>query len=181
MDVESRLDIASAEERMKARLPRAARRALTVLAQDVESGEEVLQMAVGLLHTPIVQQSGLLVLTDRRILFIHSGVIQSQQVSVPLDTVTGVAVSKGLLYSSVKTTGPQSNVIVNRVEKTDAETFAGELRSILARRSGGTAKVPYQSVSNVAEEIERLSALRDRGILTELEFATQKSRLLAGD
>lgn len=75
MDPESRSDIAAAEERMKARLPRAARRALTVLAQDVEPGEGVLQMAVGLLHTPLIQQSGLLVLTNRRILFIHSGVI----------------------------------------------------------------------------------------------------------
>jgi hypothetical protein len=137
-------------------------------------------MAVGLLHTPLVQQSGLLVLTDQRILFIHSGVIQSQQVSVPLDTVTGMAVSKGLLYSNVKTTGAQSNVIVNRVDKSDAESFASELRSILAKRAGGSHAVRDRPVLHIAEELERLAGLRDRGILTDLEFSTQKSKLLAG-
>ena len=138
-----------------------------------------IQMAVGLLHTPLVQQSGLLVLTDRRILFIHSGVIQSQQVTVPLDTVTGITVSKGLLYSNVKTTGAQSNVIVNRVDKSDAEAFASELRSILAKRAGGNATVQDKPILHIAEELERLAGLRDRGILTGIEFNEQKSRLLA--
>jgi len=166
---------------MKARLPRSARRALMVIANDVEPDEQVLQMVVGLLHTPLVQQSGLLVLTDRRILFIHSGMIQSQQVSVPLDTVTGIAVSKGLMYSNLKTTGAQSNVVVNRVDKTDAESFAAQLRSILANRASGSTDSSRKSTGHVSEEIERLASLRDRGILTELEFSVQKTKLLAQD
>lgn len=166
---------------MKAKLPRAARRAMSVIAQDVESGESVLRMVVGLLHTPLVQQAGLLALTDRRILFIHSGIIQSQQVSVPLDTVTGVAVSKGLLYSNIKITGPQSNVIVNRVDKTDAESLASELRSILANRARGNTQLSSRSTGGVAEEIGRLAELRDQGVLTELEFTTQKAKILGKD
>jgi hypothetical protein len=178
MGDESRSDITSAEERMKARLPRAARRALAVLAQDLEPGEDVLRMALGLLQGSVVQQNGLLVLTARRILFIHSGFVQSQQISVPLDTVTAVTVSKGPLHSTVKTTGPQSNVVVGRVDKTDAEDFAAELRSILANRAHGMTQPQNHPVGGVAEELERLAALRDRGILTDVEFMTQKSKLL---
>jgi hypothetical protein len=39
---------------------------------------------------------------------------------------------------------------------------------------GGTAAEP-----DVADELEKLAALRDRGILTEAEFAAQKAKLLA--
>jgi hypothetical protein len=39
---------------------------------------------------------------------------------------------------------------------------------------GGAA----ETISRVLGEIERLAALRDRGVLTAKEFATQKSKLL---
>ncbi len=178
MGDELRSDIEAADDRMNVRLPRAARRALTILTEDMEPGEGVLRMALGLLHTSLVQQSGLLVLTDRRIFFIHAGVIQSHQVSVPLDTVTAVAVSKGPVYSIIKTTGAQSNVVVGRVNKTDAESFASELRSLLNDRARGGMQVPSRSSGHVAEELERLAALRDRGVLTDLEFEAQKAKLL---
>jgi hypothetical protein len=94
--------------------------------------------------------------------------------------VTAVSVSKGLLQSTIKTTGPQSNVVVNRVNKSDAEDIASELRTILANRAHGATQAPTakELIGNVAEELERLASLRDRGILTETEFTKQKSKLL---
>ena len=178
MESEDRRNILSAVDRVSTKLSRADRRALAVLDNDLDSGEEVIRLALGMLQTSAIQHKGVLVLTDRRLLFIHSGMIQSHQVSVPLDTVSAVLVSKGLLQSTIKTTGPQSNVVVNRVDKTDAEAFASELRLILANRSIGMTQAPGRSTSHIAEELERLASLRDRGVLTEQEFTVQKSKLL---
>jgi hypothetical protein len=178
MDKESRLDILSAVNQVSTKLPKAAWRALAVLEEDLASGESVLRIVDGYLNGAGFQQHGLLVLTDRRLLFIHSGVLQSQQVSVPLDTVTGASVTKGLTSSTIKTTGPQSNMVINRVNKSDAEAFASELRSILANRARSATAAPVRSANNVAGELERLAALRDRGVLNEAEFSAQKSRLL---
>jgi hypothetical protein len=181
MDNEYRADILSAFNQVRVKFSRADWRALELLEDDLDPEETVLRLASGLLQGGTLQQNGLLVLTDRRLLFIRSGIIHSHQVSVPLDTVTAVSVSKGLLKSTLKTTGPQSNLVVNGVDKADAEAFASELRTILANRAHGMVLPPSSSVGHVADEIERLAALRDRGILTNAEFAAQKSKLLAGD
>jgi len=160
---------------MKTKVQKPARRAIGVLVGDLEPGEKVLRMAAGYVRTSGVQQSGILALTDRRIQFIHAGVILSQKISVPLDTVTGVAVSKGAFYSSIKTTGAQSNVVVERVGRSDAEDFASELRSLLTNRSRASTPAPAQSA---VDELERLAALRDRGVLTDFEFETQKAKII---
>lgn len=47
-----------------------------------------------------------------------------------------------------------------------------------ACRSGATAPVNSVAPANLGEELTRLADLRDRGVLTEEEFATQKNRLL---
>jgi hypothetical protein len=172
--------IAEAQDRMNAKFPKSLNKALSLLAEDLEPSEVVLRVAVGLLHTSAFQQSGILALTGQRILFIHAGLVQSQQVSVPLDTVTGAAVFKGPVYSTVKTTGPQSNVIVGRMNKADAEAFASELRSLLSYRTHGSTETPSPVAIDIPEQLERLAALRDRGVLTELEFASQKTKLLGG-
>jgi Short C-terminal domain len=84
-------------------------------------------------------------------------------------------VSKGAFYSSIKTTGAQSNVVVERVGRADAEDFASELRSLLTNRSQAPTRAPSQSA---VDELERLAALRDRGVLTDLEFELQKAKIL---
>jgi hypothetical protein len=66
--------------------------------------------------------------------------------------------------------------------KEAAEKFR-ELRDIVedraaaARQGQSAAKSPSPS-ANVADELTRLADLRDRGVLTDEEFAEQKSRLL---
>lgn len=161
---------------MNTRVLKSGRRAISVLLDGLDPGENVLRMAVGHVHSG--PNSGILALTNRRILFIHAGVMFSQHVSVPLDTVTGVVVSKGAMYSTIKTTGAQSNVVVNSVNKNDAEDFASELRSQLSERTRSSTQVPNQAGTDVADQLERLAALRDRGVLTDLEFEAQKAKIL---
>ena len=55
----------------------------------------------------------------------------------------------------------------------------------LARHSAPPASAPVEatateSMSGFIAEIERLAALRERGALTDKEFATQKAKVLAG-
>jgi hypothetical protein len=90
-------------------------------------------------------------------------------------TVTGAAVSKGAFYPSIKTTGAQSNVVVERFGRYDAEDFASELRSLLANRSQASTRAPAQSA---IDELERFAALRDRGVLTDPEVEAQKAKIL---
>ena len=121
-----------------------------------------------------------MVLTDHKVLFLHEGMVRNSQESIPLDLITGVAVRKGLAWSDVKTTGAQSNETITQVNKVDAEAIANELKSLLASRTRGSLQAPEPSVVRVslADEIAKLGALRDQGLLSDTEFESQKARLL---
>jgi hypothetical protein len=66
------------------------------------------------------------------------------------------------------------------MNKADAEAFASELRSLLSNRSHGSTEIPSRAAIDIAEQLERLAALRDRGVLTDHEFLAQKAKLLGG-
>ncbi len=164
---------------MKARPMGAAKRALKSLEEVLEQGERVFRIAAGTRPTRGVVQRGLLVLTDRRLMFVREGMVRSAHESIPLDLVTAVAVAKGIAYSKIKTTGSQSNEILEQVNKHDAEAWVVAARGLLASRSRDALAASVQEPgTSVADELSRLADLRDRGVLTDPEFATQKARLL---
>ena len=127
----------------------------------------------------VAAPKGLFVLTDHRVLFLQEGMVRSSQESMPIDLITGCAIKKGLLHSQIKTTGAQSTEVVYEVNKADAEAFVGELKGLLTDRAHGAIKTKAPSIAGgVAEELGKLAALRDQGVLTEEEFTAQKAKLL---
>lgn len=81
-----------------------------------------------------------------------------------------------------------SKVVIDHTPMTDAERMERRRRAAeKALAQGHTASAsPFSRASapashpavNVADELEKLATLRDRGVLTELEFETQKRKIL---
>lgn len=128
------------------------------------------------------------VITSDRVIFRH-GVLAKSGIEIPLERVNSVHFNQSiferligagdLLIESGAEGGQQrftdvhnpdkiQNLIHSQMELNDARMHAG--------KSGHTAV----SV-DVAERLERLEALRDRGTLSDEEFETQKQRLLGGE
>jgi hypothetical protein len=63
-----------------------------------------------------------------------------------------------------------------RVRQLHATERAAEAAEALARQP----TAPKATQPSVADELTKLAALRDKGVLTEAEFDAQKKRLLAG-
>jgi hypothetical protein len=88
--------------------------------------------------------------------------------------VSEVTLSRGLVWSdiAVESTGGRT-VRIDGVPKDDAERVKKLIDdAVLAARGGGHA------VPDLADQLTKLAALRDQGILTEAEFARQKAKLL---
>jgi len=68
----------------------------------------------------------------------------------------------------------ENSVTFRKNQQADFEAVRVLIESVIARR--GRPAVP--ATLDLADQLERLAALRDQGILTEQEFATQKARLL---
>lgn len=81
-----------------------------------------------------------------------------------------------------------ATAVSGRVQRRQAEKFAARDQQIAANRGAGfyegTQMAASQGVQppppqiDVASQLKELAALRDQGILTDEEFATQKAKIL---
>lgn len=120
------------------------------------------------------------VVTSHRVIY-RSGVITKQGIEIPLQRINNVLSRQGpfermigagdLLIESAGETGQSRFSDVRNPRRVQNLIFA---QMELKERSG---EVPPASV-DVADQLEKLEGLRDRGSLTPEEFEAQKRRLL---
>lgn len=119
------------------------------------------------------------VITDRRIIF-RTGVLSKHGVEIPIDRVTAVHFSQGLmerlvgagdlLVESGSESGQQRFTDIRQPDRVQRMIHAGMDQR--RRASGGTETV------DIAGQLEKLEMMLERGTLTRDEFDRQKQRLL---
>lgn len=123
------------------------------------------------------------VITSDRVVFRH-GVIAKSGIEIPLDRVNNVNFSQGifermigagdLLIESGGEDGQQRFTDVRHPERIQ-QVIHAQIGDNGRRRGGHSAAA---SSPDVAQQLERLEGLRDRGSITPEEFENQKRRLL---
>ena len=164
----------------------------------IDDGEE-LDFIVGGRFGPELQQAklgsssrrGAIIATDRRIIMLDKGVFGSSEVAeMPYDSVSAVTHSHGLFAGGLRIVGRGgTNFRIESIRpKEDAMEFADCVRSHLqAGNSRPSATSPTQqavtpvsmpSTGSVADELEKLAGLLERGLLSREEFDAMKRNLL---
>ena len=123
---------------------------------------------------------GTMFATDHRLLFVSKEMLKLRVSDFPYIHIANidsqrheVMISAGFAMIVNGTT-----VDVSNVSKARFDSFVNWVRARIAvQQQQSTTPPPAQSFS-VADELEKLAALRDRGILTDGEFNDQKARLL---
>lgn len=123
--------------------------------------------------------------TSHRIIF-RNGVLSRRGVEIPLERVNNVNFYQSLferligagdlLIESAGTGGQQQFSDIKHPERVQNLIHA-QIEEKNDRRTAPSAESPSGGV-DVATQLERLMALRDRGALTDEEFESQKRRLL---
>lgn len=141
---------------------------LTKIIRDEEDIEDMLQGR----HN---NKQGILVATSKRILFINKGVVYGLTVldfsydkMTSIDYTTGILEGKLTLYATGNAT-----IIDNVIPKKRVREFGENIRSKLGKSSN------VGDTTSVGDQIEKLFSLKQKGILTDEEFANQKQKLLA--
>jgi hypothetical protein len=167
-----RPDLAAAAGRLGSRLRDPGD--LVPVAACVRKGETVRFVALGTFE----RGAGLLVLTDARVLFFLRRVEQPL-LDLPLARITSVTTSAGLLSGEVALEVGEEALAVSRIVKADVEPLAHAVRQAVEAAPDEAPPPPQQAEGlDLFEAMEKLSALRDRGVLTEEEFAAKKQELL---
>ncbi len=153
---------------------------LNHLPQILMNGEQVLAFTSGMMEG----NTWLIVLTDHRVLFLDKGLIYGlKQVSVNLDKINSVSGRTGLMFGEIRIEDGASERLIKNVWKKTVVPFTNKVRDAMhAHRrpaSLSAAGVRGAATDDIVSKLERLAALKERGILTEAEFAEQKARILA--
>lgn len=120
---------------------------------------------------------GALVLTDQRLIFVGGlmGIVERASLSIPLVSITSIESHGAVVGFTTITMGGAQHRFLSL-----PEPFVRYLHEVRAWRV--TPQLPVQpptvQVPTRVDGLERLAKLREQGVLTDEEFATEKSRLL---
>jgi hypothetical protein len=175
---EDRPDISAARKQMKATT--GSGKEVKRLASHLWEGERVERMVQG--QRPNDATAGLLVLTDRRLLFVKEGMFGSKTEDFPLDKITSVEWSSGMALGSLTVFAMGNESKIKNLNKGDGKQMADLLRS---RTFGAQEVAPAadaaqsEQAPDIPDQIRKLGELRDAGMLSEEEFEAKKADLLS--
>jgi hypothetical protein len=129
---------------------------------------------------------GRLVATETRILFLEQkGLFGSVIESFNYKNLNSVEMTKGLIFSEMTITSGMAAQQVQWVPKFQLTPFMQLIQERLDDLdgsrpdvAGGNEQVDEELQPDLVDLLERLDQLKKKGVLTEEEFETQKSRLL---
>lgn len=136
----------------------------------------------------------LIALTDRRILLLDKKFLAGiQTIAIDLDRVNSITGDTGLLFGNVKIQDGGDERKIGLIKNDTVQPFVDRVQEAIQQRKQrlhdqqaaaiAEASAPTAAAApavNVADALEKLASLMERGILTPEEFAQQKAKLLQG-
>ena len=187
-DAPLRPDIAEAAGRMDTQM--GAKREIRSLETQLWEGEQVQHLASGL----YAGGTGLVALTDRRLLFYMDGRMKKASEDFPLEKISSVQWTSGMMLGSLTIFASGNKAEITNMSKVGGKLIADIIRNRLTLHPPAPAAqppaappvpAPVQTLApasgegDVFEALEKLGKLRDAGIVTAAEFEAKKAELLA--
>lgn len=164
-----------------------AKRELRALPEHLWEGETVERITSGTYGNG----TGIIVATDRRLLFLKDGMMSETSEDFPYDKISSIQWSTGMLLGTITVFVSGNKSEIRNVGKNDGKAIVDLVRNRTSNKSApvtaqpapsqvaaGSA-APAQSESDVIlDQLKKLGDLREAGILTEDEFSAKKVDLL---
>jgi hypothetical protein len=155
------------------------RKNLAVVEEHLDQGETIKQSCYGLFDTKMLGQdsgnSGIFLVTEKRAMLFGKKLFGYDMESFPLSKITAIEMSKGMLGKKITLKMSGNSVEMKMINDGDPDALVNYIRENM----GETAAPALAPAEDIPAQIQKLAALRDQGILTEEEFTSKKSELLA--
>lgn len=155
---------------------RGAKKELAHLPTALLDGETVRNLAAGDYKDRMGK--GLLVLTDRRLLFIEASGMFGTKMNMedfPIDRISSVSHQLGAGSGTIEVFASGNKAkITTVIPRERVEEIAGEIRNRLNSPAASPAPIP-----DPAAQLTQLKSLLDAGVLNQQEFDAKKGEILA--
>lgn len=142
----------------------------------LDENEPVLALTSGIMNN----STWLAVCTDRRLIFLNCGMFFGlRQVQIPLDRLQSIDHQFGIAFGQITVWDGASYFTMQMVLRSSIEPFSVAVQRAMNEFKYGHRPVVASTASvDIASQLERLAALKERGHITEEEFQAQKKKLL---
>ncbi|CCH88990.1 conserved protein of unknown function [Modestobacter italicus] len=180
MTEDLRPDIAAAAALLPSTL--GSKREIRKLIEHLWEDERVEQLSTGMYG----KGNGILVRTDRRLLFLVDGWTGATSEDFPFTRISSVQWSSGMLMGTVTIFASGNKAEIKNVHKEIGKNMVDAVRATISRPAPPIYTAPPVSLSSapsggadVFEQLRKLGELRDAGVVTVAEFDAKKAELLA--
>lgn len=122
--------------------------------------------------------TGLIVLTDRRLLFVQDGVMSKRSEDFPLDKVSSVQWGSGLMLGAITIFASGNKTEIKNVNKDDGKEIVDRVRGRLTAPKPEPPTAAGAAQPDIIGQIKQLAGLKDAGVLSQDEFEAKKAELL---
>ena len=170
---ELRPDIQAAKGKMSTKL--GGGREIKKLVEHLWEGEQVLRMTTGAYG----KGTGLVVMTDRRLMFVQDGIMSKTTEDFPYSKISSVSWNSGLALGTIVVFASGNKAEIKNVAKGDGKAIVDALRERLADTPAGAPVAAAPAAPDVMAQLKQLGELKDAGILSTEEFDAKKTELLS--
>jgi hypothetical protein len=148
----------------------------------LEEGEMVVAAVQGVYETKIMGndtvRKGILAATDRRLMFYAKKLGGYDLEVFPYENISSIEMGKGMVMGHhIKFFASGNEVKVKWIDK--KQDVGGFVTTVKSRMKGGTPSPTEGSPApDLGDQLRKLAALREEGLLTDDEFEAQKQKLL---
>ena len=155
--------------------PFGVRRELKQISATLAPSEGLLDIIQG----AYASQTGVLLATDRRMIFLAKGWVTLKVEDFPLEKISSVQYETGLLTGTITIFASGNKAQITHTVKAHTKAFAEGVRNrLLAAPAPAPPPVQPSSRSDTMAELDKLATLRERGLLSDEEFTAAKRKLL---
>jgi hypothetical protein len=120
--------------------------------------------------------TGLLVATNKRLIFVDKGMLWGVKVEdFPYDKISSIQYETGIFMGEIDIFASGNKAEIKNITKAKVRPFA---ESIRARISGAPSSNQKTEGEDKYSKLEKLAELKEKGILSEKEFEEEKKKLL---
>jgi Bacterial PH domain/Short C-terminal domain len=171
-----RADIETAKQKMRTKV--GSGREIKKLVNYLWDDERVDLMAGGTYGAG----TGLLVLTDRRLLFLKDGVFAKTTEDFPMEKISSVQWSSGMISGTLTVFASGNKAEIKNMTKDDGKQIADVIRGRISSKTAHGSALEKTAISDqpdLYEQLAKLGQLRGAGVLTPEEFEAKKAELLS--
>lgn len=149
-----------------------ARKEIKELPKILWEDEEIVNLVQGFYNNG----TGLLIATNRRLIFVDKGMLWGVKVEdFPYDKISSIQYETGILMGEIDIFASGNRAEIKKITKAKVRPFAESVRA----RISGASTPKKQTEEDKYSKLEKLAELKEKGILSEKEFEAEKKKLLS--